>query len=112
VDPLAGEDMSALAPLLADPGIVKILHGADYDVTTLKRDFGFRFASLFDTMIAARFLGLPEVGLQAVARAELGVELSKESQKDDWSRRPLTPVQEAYALADVQHLIPLHTRLH
>jgi ribonuclease D len=111
VDPLAVQDMSALGPILADPAVVKILHGADYDVTTLKRDFGFRFASLFDTMIAARFLGLPEVGLQAVARAELGVELSKDSQKDDWSRRPLTPVQEAYALADVQHLIPLHTQL-
>ena len=51
----------------------------------LKRDFGFRFRNLFDTMIAARFLGMPELGLQAVARAELGVELSKDSQRDDWS---------------------------
>ncbi len=111
VDPLAVRDLAPLGPLLADPSILKVLHGADYDVTTLKRDFGFRFASIFDTMIAARFLGLPEVGLQAMARAELGVELSKASQKDDWSRRPLNPVQEAYALADVQHLIPLQARL-
>jgi ribonuclease D len=62
-------------------------------------------------MIAARFLGLPEIGLQALARAELGVALSKESQKDDWSRRPLNPRQEAYALADVQHLLVLRERL-
>jgi ribonuclease D len=62
-------------------------------------------------MIASRFLGLPAVGLQAVARSELGVELSKGFQKDDWSRRPLTPAQEEYALADVRHLIPLQERL-
>ncbi len=92
---------------MADPGVTKVLHGADYDVTTLKRDFGFSFAGVFDTMIAARFLGLPEIGLQAVARRELGVELSKASQKDDWSRRPLTPTQEAYALADVLHLLEI-----
>jgi ribonuclease D len=46
-----------------------------------------------------------------MAQAELGVTLSKESQRDDWSRRPLTPKQEAYALADVSHLLPLQARL-
>ncbi len=111
VDSLAVRDLSALGPALADPGLVKVLHGADYDVTTLKRDFGFAFANLFDTMIAARFLGMPGIGLAAVAEAELGVALSKTNQKDDWSRRPLSPQQEAYALADVQHLVALRERL-
>ncbi len=111
VDSLAVRDLSPLAPALADPALVKVLHGADYDVTTLKRDFGFSFASLFDTMIAARLLGRSEIGLAAVARDELGVALSKDSQKDDWSRRPLTPRQEAYALADVVHLVELRERL-
>jgi ribonuclease D len=111
VDPLAVRDLSALAPVMADRRVVKVLHGADYDVTTLKRDFGFVFCSLFDTMIAARLLGRKEVGLAAVARDELGVTLTKESQRDDWSRRPLTPRQEAYALADVAHLVPLYDRL-
>src|SRR5262249_18021055 len=111
VDPLSARDLSPLDPLLAHPGMVKVLHGADYDVTTLKRDFGFTFAGLFDTMIAARFLGLPEIGLQALLRTEFGIALTKESQKDDWSRRPLTPTQEAYALADVTHLIALYERL-
>jgi len=111
IDPLAGADLAPLGPLFADPAVAKVLHGADYDVTTLKRDFGFSFAGLFDTMIAARVLGLPEIGLQAVAAAELGVALSKDSQKDDWSRRPLTPIQERYALADVEHLLVLHARL-
>ena len=107
VDTLVVRDLSPLAPALADPGIVKVLHGADYDVTTLKRDFGFAFASLFDTMIAARLLGHAEIGLAAVARDELGVTLTKTNQKDDWSRRPLTPQQESYALADVTHLVAI-----
>jgi ribonuclease D len=98
VDPLALRDLSPLAPVMADPRVVKVLHGADYDVTTLKRDFGFRFAGLFDTMIAARFLGRPQIGLQALAQAELGVALSKET-------------QERYALADVSHLLVLQARL-
>ena len=111
VDSLEVRDLSPLGPALQDPDIVKVLHGADYDVTTLKRDFGFSFANIFDTMIAARFLGMPGIGLAAVAEAELGVKLSKTNQKDDWSRRPLTPQQEIYALADVEHLGAIRERL-
>jgi ribonuclease D len=111
IDPLVLRDLRPIAPLVADPSVLKVFHGADYDVTTMKRDFGFSFVSLFDTMIAARFLGLPEIGLQALARAELGVELSKANQKDDWSRRPLSPIQEQYALSDVRHLLALQARL-
>jgi ribonuclease D len=110
VDSLA-VDLAPLAAAMADPRLVKVLHGADYDVTTLKRDFGFSFTSLFDTMIAARLIGKSELGLVAVARDELGVTLTKTNQKDDWSRRPLTPQQEAYALADVLHLVQLRERL-
>ena len=111
IDPLAIPDLAPLDPILADPEVLKALHGADYDVSMLKRDFGFRFSNLFDTMIAARFLGLREIGLQALARQELGIELQKDSQKDDWSLRPLTPRQQAYALADVEHLLAIQGRL-
>jgi ribonuclease D len=111
VDPLALRDLSPLGPLLADPGVTKVLHGADYDVTTLKRDFGFEFAGLFDTMLAARLLGRKELGLQALCAAELGVTLSKDSQRDDWSVRPLSARQEHYAAEDVRHLVTLMGRL-
>jgi ribonuclease D len=56
VDPLAGLDLSPLARFFANPGVQKVFHAAEYDVMCLKRDFGFRFANLFDTMWAARIL--------------------------------------------------------
>jgi ribonuclease D len=107
VDPLALRDLAPLAPIFADPSVLKVVHGGDNDVTSLRRDFGFEFRTMFDTAIAARLLGDTEVGLQALVRNQLGVELSKGSQRDDWSKRPLTPKQEAYALADVEHLMAL-----
>jgi ribonuclease D len=110
VDPLALRDLSPLAPIIADPSILKVVHGGDNDVTSMRRDFGFAFRSMFDTSIAARLLGDVEVGLQALVRNELGVELSKSSQRDDWSKRPLTAKQEAYALSDVAHLMALAAR--
>lgn len=111
VDTLVVRDLGPLAPMIGDPSVCKVFHGADYDVTTMKRDFGFAFARVFDTMIAARFLGYPEIGLRSVAQRELSVSLTKDSQKDDWSHRPLSPQQEDYALADVRHLLALHERL-
>ena len=111
IDPLAVRDLSPLAPILADPSVLKVVHGGDNDVTSMRRDFGVSFRTMFDTAIAARLLGDTEVGLQALVRNELGIELSKGSQKDDWSKRPLTAKQEAYALADVAHLMELAARL-
>lgn len=107
VDPLALRDLSPLGQIVADPAILKVVHGGDNDVTSLRRDFGFSFRTMFDTAIAARLLGDTEVGLQALVRNELGITLSKSSQKDDWSKRPLTPKQETYALSDVAHLMEL-----
>ncbi len=110
IDPIAVPDLSPLAPVLGDPGVRKVLHGADHDVTTLKRDFGFAFPNMGDTMLAARFLGRTEIGLLACVRDELGATLSKAHQKDDWSARPLRPEQEQYALKDVVHLLDLEDR--
>ena len=67
--------------------------------------------SLFDTAVAARFIGATSLGLEGLLTQYLGVTAVKSRQKDDWSRRPLTGPQEAYALDDVLHLIPLRARL-
>lgn len=111
IDPLAFSDLSPLAPVMADPLVEKVFHGADNDIMLLKRDFKFEFASLFDTQVAARFAGRMELGLQAVLEMEFGVKLSKSLQRCDWSRRPLTRPQELYAAEDVAHLVALRDRL-
>ncbi len=111
VDPLILRDLSPLAPCCADPGIVKVFHGAPYDLSSLKRDFGFRFARIFDTMLAAQFLGLPELGLSALLQRYFAIPPTRSRQKDDWTARPLSPEQEAYATEDVRHLLALREHL-
>src|SRR5947208_14217815 len=54
VDPIVLSDLSTLAPVFANPGQQKVFHAAEYDVICLRRDFGFEFNNLFDTMSAAR----------------------------------------------------------
>ncbi len=114
VDPLAlggPEELAPLGPVMADPGIRKIFHAAEYDLFILTRDCGFRFANLFDTMISAQMLGYPQIGLSALAERHFDLKLPKDEQRSDWSVRPLRDSQLTYAAADVAHLIPLAERL-
>ncbi|MBI4254845.1 MAG: HRDC domain-containing protein [Candidatus Rokubacteria bacterium] len=111
VDPLALDDLSALVPVFAQPGITTVLHAGDNDLVQLKRRYGFRFASLFDTYVAARFLGEPALGLDVLLERYLGVQLPPSRQRDDWSARPLSEAQLHYAAADVFHLGALKRRL-
>ena len=107
IDPLQIKDLSPLAPFLNNPDIIKILHGADYDIRSLYRDYQFQIQNLFDTESAARFLGLKETGLGALLGARFQIQLDKRFQKSDWSKRPLTDPMLSYAAADVAYLIPL-----
>lgn len=111
LDPLSLEDLSPISPIFADPGIRKVFHGADYDIRSLYRDFDIEVNSLFDTQIAARFLGIRETGLASLLKRELGVVLDKKYQKKDWSVRPLPEPMLAYAVHDTRHLIPLSNKL-
>ncbi|MBN2124532.1 MAG: ribonuclease D [Deltaproteobacteria bacterium] len=111
VDPLSLADLSPLRPVFADPGIRKVFHGADYDMRSLYRDFGIEVEGLFDTQIAARFLGIRETGLAALLQQKLGEPVEKKFQKKDWSRRPLPGDMLAYAVQDTRHLLPLSRML-
>lgn len=111
VDPLAGADLQPLGAVFTDPRVLKVVHAGDNDLAALKRRYGFAFAFVFDTYIAARFLGRAELGLEVLLQRYLGLEPGPSRQKDDWSARPLTPEQERYALDDVRYLIPLRERL-
>ena len=113
VDALAGLDCSALGRLFRNPRLPKILHGADYDLRCLDRDFGFAFANCYDTSIAARFAGLERFGLAPLLEDVLGVSIPKDQRlrRADWSRRPLPPDALAYAAADALHLPALRDAL-
>lgn len=111
VDPLAVPDMGPLAPILADPAVRKVFHGADYDIRSLHRDFGIQVRNLFDTMIACQFLGEKEVGLAAVLKKRFGADLDKRFQKADWSKRPLEREMIEYAAADTRFLVGLYREL-
>jgi ribonuclease D len=111
VDPLALDDLSLLAPIFANPDIEKIFHAAEYDLICMSRDFGFKFANLFDTMQAARILGYKFVGLDNILSEKFEIKVDKRHQKADWGARPLTSAQLDYASKDTQYLIALRDLL-
>jgi ribonuclease D len=107
VDPLVLKDLSLLAPIFANPNIEKIFHAAEYDLICLRRDFGFTFVNLFDTMQAARVLGYPAVGLDRLLGDKFGIRTDKRHQKANWAARPLTKEQIHYARLDTHYLFDL-----
>ena len=113
LDPLAVDDLSSLGRLLADPSLVKVLHGSDYDLRSLNRDYGFRIQGLFDTEIAARFLGSTSPNLASVLQESLGISIpkSRKMQTSNWGSRPLSSLAIEYAANDVSHLVAMAANL-
>jgi len=107
IDPLAGFSIDALGKLLAGPKTEKVLHASEYDLTLLKRQYGWEAANLFDTMWAARVLGYSNMGLAGFLREFYGVDQRKRFQKSDWRRRPLSDEQLVYAQTDTHYLLAL-----
>ena len=113
VDPLAGLDYRALGRLFLNSAVQKVLHGGDFDLRGLNRDFGFTFANCYDTSIAARFAGIERVGLASLLEELLDVRIPKDQRlrRADWSRRPLDEDALVYAASDVVHLPALRDTL-
>lgn len=105
VDPLAISNMQPLIDVL-DEGEVWF-HGADYDLTLLRRTYGWTPRVVRDTQIAARLAGSRQFGLAALIEQHFNKHISKASQKADWSRRPLSSNMLAYAVEDVRYLLTL-----
>lgn len=105
IDPLSVPELGPLGELMQNSAQVKVFHGADYDVVSLKRDFGFRFVNLFDTMIAAQFLGMPRIGLADLIERWFGHVIDKKWQRHDWAARPLRGEHLEYARGDT-HFLP------
>ena len=117
IDTLAVHAIQAIGEVLADETVVKVIQGAEYDIRCLDREWGFRVRNLFDTSIAARFVGMKQTGLPVLTEAFLGMHVPKDAriQKSDWSHRPLSQEALNYAATDVWYLLRiqkvLETRL-
>ena len=113
IDPLALEDMKPLGDVLARKRVETVLHAGSHDVLSLDRDWGMRIENLFDTNIAAAFVGMSRLGLANVLEEELGVDIPKEKriQRSDWSNRPLSSRALDYAANDVRYLHELREAL-
>jgi ribonuclease D len=105
VDPLSNLGLEPLRRALESREIV--LHAADYDLRMLRRGLNFTASKIFDTVVAARLLGIREFSLGALVKRFFGVELHKHSQKANWALRPLPPRMRKYAMDDVHYLLPL-----
>lgn len=102
IDPLVGLPISKFFEALH--GKTLLFHDADYDLRLLRRSGVFPDTDIFDTMIAARLCGEPQLGLAALVEKYFGVKLSKASRKANWGMRPLSPEMIEYALNDVRYL--------
>lgn len=112
VDALAPGMAAALAPILADPSILKVMHSASEDLVAFKHACGVVPTPLFDTQQAAALTGIGGgLGYQKLVEQLTGVALTKGETRSDWLRRPLSPSQLEYAAADVRHLFAMHDTL-
>jgi ribonuclease D len=109
VDPLADVDLAPLCAALVKKEI--ILHGADFDLRLLRRSVEFAPDKIFDTVIAARLIGIREFSLAALVQKYFGIELTKTSQKANWAQRPLPARMAEYAVNDTRYLLPLSEHL-
>ncbi len=106
IDPLK-LDLTPLAAVFGGPGCM-VAHAAEQDLTILARACGRGPTHLFDTQVAAGFIGLGSPSLVLLVEKLLGAKLGKGDRLTDWTRRPLNADQREYAAADVVHLLALH----
>ncbi len=107
VDPLA-VDPAPLRRIFEGPGTA-VAHAAGQDLDILRTACGVAPVRVFDTQVAAGFLGMSSPSLARLVDLVLGISLAKGDQLSDWLHRPLPPTQLAYAAADVEHLLRLRS---
>jgi ribonuclease D len=106
VDPLQGAPLEPVAKLVADGSVIKAMHAPGADLTGFALHFGTGADGVFDTQLAAGFAGHGgSLSLERMLDQSLGVRLKHAEGFTDWSKRPLTDVQIAYAADDVRHLL-------
>lgn len=113
IDPLAeGLVLAPFFTLMANDKVLKVFHAAKQDFEILFMLAGALPRPVMDTQIAAMVCGFgDQVGYEAIVRKLAGASIDKSSQFTDWSRRPLTYKQQAYAISDVTHLRTVYEKL-
>src|SRR5262245_50117216 len=114
IDPLAIQDLNPLYELLQSPSIVKVTHAGRQDAEIFYNRMHAPPANIYDTQIAAAFLGYgDQIGYAALVNRLLNIRLRKTERVTDWGLRPLSSGQIEYAVADVRHLLEIRdsTRL-
>jgi ribonuclease D len=112
LDPLNGVDPAPLAAALADPGVEVVMHAGRQDVAILRRTWDTDVRNVFDTQVAAGFLGLGnQESYESLARKVLKVRLSGAEGFTRWDKRPLSPQQLEYARDDARLLLALGEEL-
>lgn len=112
IDPLALDDLTPLLDLIYDPQVLKVLHSARQDLEVFFDLRGAPPAPVFDTQIAAAFLGFDEqIGYAALVEAVTGTKLDKAHTRANWAARPLSPEQIVYAEDDVRYLRDVYVHL-
>jgi ribonuclease D len=114
VDTIAVKNLAPLWALVADPDVEKVLHAAREDLRLAYYGGNHLIPrGIFDTQVAAGFIGLPLYPLSYARLVEAleGIKLSKGETRSEWDRRPLTPDQIRYARDDVRYLLPIREKL-
>ena len=112
IDPLSIDDLSPLAAIFEDPEVTKVIHACSQDMEVLLDGMGCEVAPVFDTQVAAAYLGLrQQVSYAALVEYYTGVRLAKTESLTDWSKRPLDEDQLVYAEDDVRYLIGIYERM-
>lgn len=113
VDPLSQEiDLEPFMVLMADPKVVKVFHSARQDLEIVWNLGGLVPSPLFDTQVAAMVCGYGDsVSYEQLVNDLAKARVDKSSRFTDWSRRPLSEAQLAYALSDVTHLVTVYEAL-
>ena len=112
LDPLDSLSPEPLAEVLADPEVEVVVHAGRQDIALLRRDWGTEVRNVFDTQVAAGFLGLgSQEGYESLVSKLLGIRLRGAEGFTRWDRRPLTEQQIAYARDDARLLLSLGTEI-
>ncbi len=112
IDPLKINDRSPLVEVLRQTSVVKIIHSCSQDLAVFHHYFGILPETIFDTQIAAGFIGHGmAISYAKLLKTLLGIDIPKQETRSNWLRRPLSDAQLHYAAMDVAYLLPIYLQM-